>query len=78
MGGLVMPIYRLTRMFEPADVEEMAQAFKTICRTLKITRPDERELIARKVINCAKDDTPNCQDICKMVLSEFEDQATPP
>jgi hypothetical protein len=77
MGGLVMPIYRLTRMFEPADVEEMAQAFKTICRTLKITRPDERELIARKVINCAKDGTPNCQDICKMVLSEFEDQATP-
>jgi hypothetical protein len=72
-----MPIYRLTRVFEPADLEEMAQAFKTICRTLKITRSDERDLIARKVINCAKDGTLNCQDICKMVLSEFEDQETP-
>jgi hypothetical protein len=70
-----MPIYRLTRVFEPADLEEMAQAFKTICRTLKITRSDERDLIARKVIKCAEGGTLNCQDICKMVLSEFQDQA---
>jgi|SoimicMinimDraft_17_1059745.scaffolds.fasta_scaffold115867_1 hypothetical protein len=72
-----MPIYRLIRntVFEPADVEEMAQAFNTICHTLKITRPDERDLIARKVIKCAEGGTLNCQDICKMVLSEFQDHA---
>ena len=61
--------------FGPTDVEAMAQAFEAICLTLDITRADERDLVARKVINCAKLGTLNRQDICKTVLAEFQDQA---
>jgi hypothetical protein len=51
--------------FGPTDVEAMAQAFEAICLTLNITRADERDLVARKVINCATLGTLNRQDICK-------------
>jgi transcriptional regulator with XRE-family HTH domain len=41
--------------------------------------PDLRKLVVRKVINCAKPGTLYWQDICKTVLSEFQDQrGTPP
>ena len=76
---MVMLIHRLLEntAFGPTDVEAMAQAFEGICAVLGITRADERELVARKVISCAKLGTLNSQDICKMVLSEFQDQAAP-
>ena len=76
---MVMLIHRLLQntAFGPTDVEAMAQAFEGICAVLRITRADERELVARKVINCAKFGTLNSQDICKMVVSEFQDEATP-
>jgi hypothetical protein len=76
---MVMLIHRLlaNTAFGPTDVEAMVQAFEGICAELKITRADERELVARKVINCAKLGTLNSQDICKMIVSEFQDQATP-
>jgi hypothetical protein len=61
--------------FGPTDVEAIAQAFEAICLTLNITRADERDLVARKVINCATLGTLNRQDICKTVLAEFQDQA---
>jgi hypothetical protein len=74
-----MLIHRLlgNTAFGPTDVEGMAQAFEGICAELKATRADEREVIARNVINCAKCGTLNSQDIRKMVLSAFHDQATP-
>jgi hypothetical protein len=39
--------------------------------------PDLRKLVVRRVINCAKPGTLNWQGICKMVLSEFQDQKAP-
>jgi hypothetical protein len=33
--------------------------------------------VARKVFICGKLGTLNSQDICKMVVSEFQDHATP-
>jgi hypothetical protein len=39
--------------------------------------PDLRKLVARKVINCAKPGTLNWHDICKTVVSEFQDQKAP-
>jgi hypothetical protein len=74
-----MLIHRLlkTTGFGPTDVEAMAQAFEAICADLKITRADERELVARKVINNAQCGTLNSQDIRKMVVSELQDQAAP-
>ena len=74
-----MPIHRLLEntVFGPADVEAMAEAVETICRVLEISGADDRDLVARRVINCAKLGTLNCQDICKMVLSEIQDQAAP-
>jgi hypothetical protein len=79
MGEMVMLIHRLLKntAFGPTDVEAMAQAFEGICAELKTTRANERDLIARNVINCAKCGTLDSQDIRKMVLSEFQDQATP-
>ena len=76
---MVMLIHRLLEntAFAPTDVEAMVQAFEGICAVLRITRADERELVARKVINCAKLGTLNSQGICKMVVSEFQDEATP-
>ncbi len=74
---MVMLIHRLLENtpFGPTDVESMAQAFEAICAQLNIRGADERELVARKVINCAKRGTLDSQDIRKMVLSEFQDQA---
>jgi len=73
-----MPIHRLLKKaaFEPIDVEAMAQAFEAICSTLEMTREDDREIVARMVIDCAKLGTLNRQDICKMVLAEIQDRAT--
>jgi hypothetical protein len=53
----------------------MVQAFEAICSTLEITKADEREIVARKVIDCAKRGTLDSQDIRKTVVSEFQDQA---
>jgi hypothetical protein len=74
---MVMLIHRLlvNTAFGPTDVEAMAQAFEAICTQLDIKRADEREVIAHRVIDCAKRGTLNRQDICKMVVSEFQDQA---
>ena len=74
-----MLIHRLlgNTPFGPTDVESMAQAFEAICAQLDKKRADEREGIARRVINCAKRGTLDSQDIRKMVLSEFQDGATP-
>jgi hypothetical protein len=76
---MVMLIHRLlvNTAFGPTDVEAIAQAFEAICTQLQIRRADEREVIARRVINCAKRDTLDSQDIRKIVLSEFQDEATP-
>ena len=74
-----MLIHRLlgNTTFGPTDVEAMVQAFEGICAQLGIEGAVEREVIARRVINCAKCGTLNSQDIRKMVVSEFQDQATP-
>ena len=74
-----MLIHRLLEnaTFGPTEVETMAQAFEAICAQLEIKGADEREVIARRVINCAKCGTLNSQDIRKMVVSEVQDQATP-
>jgi hypothetical protein len=56
----------------------MAQAFEAMCTQLDITRADEREVIARRIIDCAKRGTLNRQDICKMVVSEFLDSKKAP
>jgi hypothetical protein len=76
---MVMLVHRLLENtpFGPTDVESMAQAFEAICSQLDKKRADEREVIARRIINCAKRGTLDSQDIRKMVLSEFQDQATP-
>ena len=72
-----MLIHRLlvNTAFGPTDVEAMAQAFEAICTQLDIKRADEREVIARRVIDCAKRGTLDSQDIRKMVVSGFQDQA---
>jgi hypothetical protein len=74
-----MLIHRLLENtpFGPTDVEAMSQAFEAICAQLEIKGADEREVIARRVIDCAKCGTLNSQDIRKMVVTEFQDQATP-
>jgi hypothetical protein len=76
---MVMLIHRLLENtpFGPTDVESMAQAFEAICAQLEKKGADEREVIARRVINCAKYGTLDSQAIRKMVLAEFQDQATP-
>ena len=74
-----MLIHRLlvNTAFGPTDVEAIAQAFEAICTQLDIKGADEREVIARRVIDCAKRGTLDSQDIRKIVLSEFQDEATP-
>jgi hypothetical protein len=74
---MVMLIHRLLEntAFGPTDVEAMAQAFESICGQLGITQADERDVIARRVIDCAKRGTLDSQDIRNMVLSEFQGQA---
>jgi hypothetical protein len=73
-----MPIYRLLEnsAFGPIDVEAMAQAFEGICIQLELTREDDREIIARRVIECANLGTLNRQDICEMVLAEVHNRDT--
>jgi hypothetical protein len=77
-----MPILRVlpTAAFRPSEVEALAQAFETICRGLKFGQTDQslREIVARKVIECAEAGERDPDRICDHVLNEMQGTVSKP
>src|SRR5438093_519077 len=75
-----MPINRLLAKsaFEPDEVEAMAKAFEATCAALGLSNRDEPigQLVAGKVIECARTGERDPKRLCKLVLSDLENYAS--
>jgi hypothetical protein len=67
-----MPIYEILKgaVFEPKHIEAMAQAFEVVCSGLGLTKRDDplRDLVARKVIECAQRGEHDPERLARIVL----------
>lgn len=60
------------RAFEPSHVEAMAQAFETVCTTLGLSKAHPlRDMVAFKIIDCAKRGEFDAEALYRMTLSEI-------
>ena len=68
-----MPIRQLLEgsMFEPEDVDALVKAFEAACAELQLAKLDDpfRQLVAEKVIECARSGERDPERLCKKVLS---------
>jgi hypothetical protein len=75
-----MPINRLLAksVFQPDEVEAIANAFEATCAALGLSTRDEPigQLVASKVIECARTGERDPKRLCKLVLSELENYAS--
>jgi hypothetical protein len=74
-----MPLDRLLAksVFQPDDVQAMAKAFEATCEVLGLSRDKPMgQLLARKVIECARTGERDPERLRKLVLSELEDYAS--
>jgi hypothetical protein len=75
-----MPINRLLAksVFQPDEVQAMAKAFEATCAALGLSHRDEPigELVASKVIECARTGERDPKRLCNLVLSELENYAS--
>ena len=64
-------------MFEPADVEAMSRALEAACVALRLSKREEplRQIVARKVIECAGTGERDPRVLCKMVVLELQREA---
>ena len=71
-----MPIYDILKgaAFEPKHIEAMGQAFDAVCSGLGLTKRDDplRDLVARKVIECAQRGECNPERLARIVLSALQ------
>ena len=71
-----MPIYELLKrtVFEPEHIEAMGQAFEVVCSELKLAQRDDplRDLVARKVIECAQRGEHDPERLARVVLSALQ------
>jgi len=64
--------------FEPDEVDAMAEAFEATCAALGLSHRDEPigQLVASKVIECARTGERDPKRLCDLVLSELENYAS--
>lgn len=71
-----MPIYDILKggAFEPKHIEAMGQAFEAVCSGLGLTNRDDplRDLVARKVIECAQRGEYDPRRLARIVLSALQ------
>jgi hypothetical protein len=75
----VMPLNRLLAksVFQPDEVTAMAKAFEATCGILGLSRDEPKgQLLARKVIECARTGERDPELLRKLVLSELENYAS--
>ena len=74
-----MPIQKMcgNLMFEPADVEAMSRALEAACVALRLSKREEplRQIVARKVIECAGTGERDPRVLCRMVVLELQREA---
>jgi len=71
-----MPIYDILKggAFEPKLIEAMGQAFEAVCSGLELTKRDDplRDLVARKIIECAQRGEHDPVRLARIVLSALQ------
>jgi len=71
-----MLIYEILKggVFEPKHIEAMGQAFEAVCSGLGLTKRDDplRDLVARKVIECAQRGEHDPARLARVVLSALQ------
>jgi hypothetical protein len=70
-----MLIYEILKggVFDPKHIEAMGQAFAAVCIRLELTNRDPlRDLVARKVIECAQRGEHDPERLARVVLSALE------
>jgi hypothetical protein len=71
-----MVIYEILKgaAFEPKHIEAMGQAFAAVCSGLGLTKRDDplRDLVARKVIECAQRGEYDPERLARIVLSALQ------
>jgi hypothetical protein len=71
-----MPIQEMLKggVFDPKHIEAMGQAFEAVCSELKLTKRDDpmRDLVAHKVIECARRGEHDPERLCVLVRSELQ------
>ena len=60
--------------FEPTDIEAMNRALETACVMLRLSKREEslRQIVARKIIECAASGERDPEVLCQMVVSELQ------
>lgn len=63
--------------FEPAALEAMDQALDAACVVLRLSKREEslRQIVARKVIECAVGGERDPEVLCKMAVAELQREA---
>ena len=63
--------------FEPADIEAMSRALEAACVALRLSKREEplRQIVARKVIECAGTGERDPGVLCRMVVFELQREA---
>ena len=59
--------------FEPEEIDAMAQAFEVACDALQLSNRDDAfgQLVASKVVECARDGVLDPHRMCELVVSKF-------
>jgi hypothetical protein len=60
--------------FESTDIEAMNRALETACVMLRLSKREEslRQIVARKIIECAATGERDPEVLCQMVVSELQ------
>ncbi len=63
--------------FESADIEAMSRALEAACVALRLSKREEplRQIVARKVIECASAGERDPRVLCRMVVLELQREA---
>ena len=63
--------------FGPADIEAMNRALEAACVVLRLSKREEslRQIVARKVVECAGTGERDPEILCTMVVSELQREA---
>ena len=63
--------------FEPADIEAMSRALEAACAVLRLSKREEplRQIVARKVVECAGTGERDPRVLCRMVVLELQREA---
>ena len=63
--------------FDSVDIEAMSRALEAACNVLRLSKREEplRQIVARKVVECASTGERDPRVLCRMVVSELQRDA---